>query len=132
MPSNNNSNTITNNINLKKIQPICGEKETKISKNILRKNPYLSDKYRKEKISICNFFQEVYNYAIDVLPVHSCPNNESKWQAAAVRADCSGTRGYHCVPDKFHTRLIEFCYSKTRIFVPKGKVFSLSLKTCQS
>ncbi|XP_052678992.1 putative ankyrin repeat protein RF_0381 isoform X2 [Crassostrea angulata] len=70
--------------------------------------------------------KEVYNYAIDVWPVLSCPNNESEWQAAAVRAGCSGTRGYHCVPDKFHSRLIEFCYNRTRIFVPKEHCLELA------
>lgn len=65
-------------------------------------------------------FKDVYNYAIDVRPVDSCPINGSEWQAAAARAGCNGTRGYHCVPDKFHSRLIEFCYNKTRILVPEG------------
>lgn len=70
--------------------------------------------------------KEVYNYAIDVRPVESCPNNESEWQAAATRTGCNGARGYHCVPDKFHSRLIEFCYNKTRIFVPKENCLELA------
>lgn len=73
-------------------------------------------------------FKDVYNYAIAVRPVDNCPNDESEWQAAAARAGCNDTRGYHCVPDKFHLRLIEFCYNKTRILVPEGEVFSLSYK----
>lgn len=75
-------------------------------------------------------FKEQYNYAIDVQPVDSCPNNESEWQVAAARTGCNGTRGYHCVPDKFHSRLIEFCYNKTRILVPTGKVLFKLYNIC--
>lgn len=46
--------------------------------------------------------QKRYNYSIEVKPVNSCPVNESDWEAAAARTGCNGSRGYHCVPDKFH------------------------------
>lgn len=62
-----------------------------------------------------------YNYAIEVNPVDRCPMNESDWEAAANRTGCNDTRGYHCVPDKFHESLIEFCYIKPRILVANGK-----------
>lgn len=54
--------------------------------------------------------------------------NRLDWQSAAKRIGCIDTQGYHCVPDKFHSSLIEFCYNKTRILVDKGMLFSLLLK----
>lgn len=68
--------------------------------------------------------QKRYNYSIKVKPVGSCPMNESDWEAAAARTGCNDTRGYHCVPDKFHESLIEFCYSKIRILVSEGKTLN--------
>lgn len=70
--------------------------------------------------------QTAYNYAFDVHLVDSCPVNESDWEAAAVRIGCNSTRGYHCVPDIFHSTLIEFCYNKTRIRVSKGTAITAS------
>lgn len=67
-----------------------------------------------------------YNYAFDVHLVDSCPVNESDWQAAAERTGCNSTRGYHCVPDIFHSTLIEFCYNISRISVSKGNCLELS------
>lgn len=72
------------------------------------------------------FEKEEYNYDFDVHPVDSCPMNESEWQAAAERTGCFGNRGYHCVPDKFHGSLIEFCYYKPRILVSKGNCLELA------
>lgn len=51
--------------------------------------------------------------------------NETEWQAASARIGCSDSRGYHCVPDKFHESLIEFCYNKTHIFVAKGTEYGV-------
>lgn len=65
-----------------------------------------------------------YNYAFHVYRTDRCPMNESAWQAAAARIGCNYTRGYHCVPDKFHESLIEFCYSKIRILVSEGKTLN--------
>lgn len=67
-----------------------------------------------------------YNYSIKVKPVGSCPMNESDWEAAAARTGCNDTRGYHCVPDKFHESLIEFCYIKPRILVEYGNCLELA------
>lgn len=61
--------------------------------------------------------QNEYSYTIDVRPIDICPMNNSAWVAAAARAGCNDTRGYHCVPDKFHESLIEFCYIKKRNLV---------------
>lgn len=61
------------------------------------------------------FQKKKYNYAFDVFPVDSCPMNESAWKVASKRIGCNDTQRYHCVPDKFHESLIEFCYSNIRI-----------------
>lgn len=66
------------------------------------------------------FFLKEYNYSIEVKPVESCPMNESDWQFAAKRVGCNSSQGYHCVPDKFHLRMLEFCYNKIRILVVGG------------
>lgn len=63
----------------------------------------------------------MYSYSIDVHRVDRCPEKVSEWQAATERMGCNDGRGYHCVPDKFHESLIEFCYDKLRILVSKGK-----------
>lgn len=67
-----------------------------------------------------------YNYAFEVWPVDSCPMSQKDWKAAAERVGCNATNGYHCVPDRFHTTLIEFCYNKPRILVAKGNCLELA------
>lgn len=67
-----------------------------------------------------------YNYAFEVWPVGSCPISQKDWIAAAERIGCNETNGYHCVPDRFHTTLIEFCYTKPRILVAEGNCLELA------
>lgn len=68
----------------------------------------------------CIYLVKEYNYTFKVLPVDRCPMNESDWQAAAEIFGCNDTHVYHCVPDKFHSSLIEFCYYKKPNLVQKG------------
>lgn len=67
-----------------------------------------------------DFFFQRYNYDFEVQPVNRCPMNESDWETAAIRVGCNATHGYHCVPDRFHSTLIEFCYTSPRIMIAKG------------
>lgn len=69
---------------------------------------------------------KMYSYSIDVHRVDRCPEKVSEWQAATERMGCNDGRGYHCVPDKFHESLIEFCYDKLRILVSKGNCLELA------
>lgn len=52
------------------------------------------------------------------------------WNMASARLKCNSTHGYHCVPNKQFTSLIEFCYPKgykfpfeAGMFILKGKSF---------
>lgn len=67
-----------------------------------------------------------YSYAFKVGRVKSCPGNKTDWEYAAKRTGCNDTRGYHCVPDKFHSSLIEFCYIKKRNYITKGNCLELA------
>lgn len=66
------------------------------------------------------FFFKEYNYTFPVRVVANCPMNMSDWQAAAERTGCNDTNAYHCVPDRFHLKLVEFCYYKTPNLVSEG------------
>lgn len=57
--------------------------------------------------------------------VDVCPNNETEWQKASKRLNCtdiaSNTKNrYHCLPVRNLTTLMEFCYNKTRPLVTSG------------
>lgn len=51
-------------------------------------------------------------YEFKVHPVENCPVNKEGWDFASNRLNCNKTHGYHCVPNKDLTSLIEFCYPK--------------------
>ncbi|XP_055999252.1 ankyrin repeat, PH and SEC7 domain containing protein secG-like isoform X2 [Ostrea edulis] len=52
-----------------------------------------------------------YGYTFNVSLVRQCPLNKEDWDAASDRLNCTETQGYHCVPDKYMTSLVEFCYT---------------------
>ncbi|XP_061178979.1 serine/threonine-protein phosphatase 6 regulatory ankyrin repeat subunit A-like isoform X2 [Saccostrea echinata] len=56
----------------------------------------------------------LFDYTFPVHTTERCPLNSSDWIAASDRLHCNDTHGYHCVPDKTFSFLIEFCY-------PEGK-----------
>lgn len=76
------------------------------------------------------FYFKEYNYNFHVWVVANCPMNMSDWQAAAKRTGCNDTNVYHCVPDKFHFKLVEFCYYKTQNLVGEGIEFCLAFFFC--
>lgn len=50
------------------------------------------------------------------------------WEMASRRLNCNSTYGYHCVPNKQFTSLIEFCYPKgPRFPFEKGTAFLLDI-----
>lgn len=51
-------------------------------------------------------------YSFEVFPVNNCPMSKESWESASTRLKCNSTQGYHCVPNKQFTSLIEFCYPK--------------------
>ena len=48
-------------------------------------------------------------YDFDVFPVDKCPVSEEEWDTRSIQRECNSTHGYHCVPNKHLTSLIEFC-----------------------
>ncbi|XP_061179351.1 uncharacterized protein LOC133187976 [Saccostrea echinata] len=67
-----------------------------------------------------------YSYSFGVYRVEECPMNQSEWEVAAERRQCNKTHGYHCAPDKYHSTLIEFCYTKKRILIHTGNCVELA------
>ena len=66
-----------------------------------------------------------YGYHFNVTSVDRCPMNISERVKAEARLGCKENHGYHCIPDKYHFTLIEFCYPKKRILVHTGNTVFL-------
>nr|XP_022297019.1 uncharacterized protein LOC111106580 isoform X2 [Crassostrea virginica] len=49
-------------------------------------------------------------YDFEVFPVETCPQSNEEWNVRSNVQKCNKTHGYHCVPNKHLTSLIEFCY----------------------
>ena len=49
------------------------------------------------------------DYDFDVFPVDKCPVSKDEWDTRSTQLKCNKTHGYHCVPNKHLTSLIEFC-----------------------
>lgn len=83
----------------------------------------------------CVIFQFFYHqkyfqaeYVFDVFPVQKCPMCKEDWEMASRRLNCNSSYGYHCVPNKQFTSLIEFCYPKgPRFPFEKGTAFLLDI-----
>ncbi|XP_078339911.1 uncharacterized protein LOC111109581 isoform X1 [Crassostrea virginica] len=67
-----------------------------------------------------------YGYHFNVTSVDRCPMNTSEHDKAEARLGCKENQGYHCIPDKYHSTLIEFCYPKKRILVHTGNCLELA------
>lgn len=58
--------------------------------------------------------------------VDMCPQNQTEWQEASRRLNCSGDsknplNRYHCLPVHDLSTLMEFCYNQTRPRVVTGR-----------
>lgn len=63
------------------------------------------------------------DYVFQVNPVKKCPMNKEAWDISSTQMNCNKTHGYHCVPNKILTSLIEFCYPRGKnILFEKGKI----------
>lgn len=66
----------------------------------------------------------------EVFPVEKCPMCKEDWEMASRRLNCNSTHGYHCVPNRQFTSLIEFCYPKgDRFPFEKGIVIPFDIIT---
>lgn len=60
-------------------------------------------------------------YAFEVYSIEHCPTSKEGWDKASARLECNSTHGYHCVPNKHLTSLIEFCYPRgTKLLFEEG------------
>eukprot|EP00105_Crassostrea_gigas_P016846 XP_011434393.1 PREDICTED: uncharacterized protein LOC105333226 isoform X2 [Crassostrea gigas] len=67
------------------------------------------------------------DYEFEVFPVKVCPRNTEESINASLRLNCNTTHGYHCVPNKNFTSLIEFCYPRgEKIPFHKGNCLELA------
>ncbi|XP_062620857.1 uncharacterized protein LOC134282464 [Saccostrea cucullata] len=70
---------------------------------------------------------DTLEYNFPVSSTETCPMNAKEWDDASVRRHCNDTHGYHCVPDKNFSSLIEFCYPLgRRIPFQKGNCLELA------
>ena len=65
--------------------------------------------------------------------VRDCPRNETEWQKASNRLNCTSGHSnpvnkYHCLPADNRTTLLEFCYNRTRTQVVEGTLAEISTK----
>lgn len=66
-------------------------------------------------------------YSFKVFPVHNCPMNKEAWDKSSDRLKCNKTHGYHCVPNRQLTALIEFCYPRgEKILFQEGNCLELA------
>lgn len=80
---------------------------------ILRYRQYL--RLTKNLFFIFKFQKHAFqfpDYAFQVNPVKKCPMSKEAWDISSARMNCNKTHGYHCVPNKNFTSLIEFCYPR--------------------
>lgn len=60
-------------------------------------------------------------YKFPVYTTPSCPKNETEWLERSLVLNCTDQNGYMCIPNEMLTDLVEFCYTKDAVFIPKGK-----------
>lgn len=65
-------------------------------------------------------FSSANNYVFTVHTTKACPRNQSEMDERSRALNCTESNGYTCLPEKHLTVLLEFCYKRARIAVPKG------------
>lgn len=60
------------------------------------------------------------DYEFTVHKTKACPRNQIEMDERSLALNCTNVNGYTCLPDKNLTVLLEFCYKRARIAVPKG------------
>lgn len=76
--------------------------------------------YKKmNDISVFLSLKELLNgYQFPVYSTESCPKNKIEWLQRSSVLNCTGWKGYMCMPEE---NLLEFCYQRPKILVQKGK-----------
>lgn len=60
------------------------------------------------------------DYVFTVHTTKACPKYQMEMDERSLALNCTKRNGYTCLPDKTLTVLLEFCYKRARIAVPKG------------
>lgn len=68
---------------------------------------------------------DLRNYSFPVYKTDSCPGNQIEWNKRSSVLNCTKYNGYMCLPNKDKTKLLEFCYTKPKITIPKGNCLYL-------
>lgn len=67
-------------------------------------------------------------YKFPVYTTQSCPKNETEWLERSFVLNCTDQNGYMCLPNDMITVLVEFCYTKKVVPIPKGKKYGSLMK----
>lgn len=59
-------------------------------------------------------------YTSPVYTTEYCPKDRTEWLERSSALNCNKENGYMCIPNKELTVLLEFCYNKPKIIIPKG------------
>lgn len=59
-------------------------------------------------------------YKFPVYTTPSCPQNKTEWLERSFFLNCTNQNGYMCLPNEMLTDLVEFCYTKDVVSIPKG------------
>lgn len=62
----------------------------------------------------------INGYKFPVYTTQFCPKNKTEWLQRSRDLNCTDRNGYICVPNEKFTLLMEFCYVKDTVAVPKG------------
>lgn len=65
----------------------------------------------------------INGYKFPVYTTQFCPQNKTEWLQRSRDLNCTDRNGYICVPNEKFTLLMEFCYVKDTVAVPKGKKY---------
>lgn len=63
----------------------------------------------------------INGYKFPVYTTPSCPQNKTEWLERSFVLNCTDQNGYMCLPNEMLTELVEFCYTKDVVSIPKGK-----------
>lgn len=60
-------------------------------------------------------------YDFRVYTAEFCPKNQTEWNERSSAINCTESNGYMCLPNENITKLLEFCYTYSSIFMEEGK-----------
>lgn len=74
---------------------------------------------KKKQIALLKGPRDGYDFPVYATTL--CPKNKAEWLERSFVLHCTDQNGYMCLPNEMLTELVEFCYTKDVIAIPKGK-----------